>query len=506
MTFSAMRVRVFHQGMRAALGLAFPLVAGTTQVACSKQNQLNLDRECEPGSFSCDGAALLGCNQDHKHVPVATCDTDALCAAGIGIGQCAVPVCDIGDRRCDGAEMVLCGAGHDRFDRFVCASGDECRRGLYAGQCKTSCTTDGDCQGQITECAHPACVNGACTTAFAAMGKRLSAQIPGDCQIVECDGSGAERAVANDADPPAAESCASYQCSGGTASVTYAAAGSTCDTIGTCDGSGTCRVCQPGDTKDCVDSSTQRWCGNNGTWENKLCTGLTGRCDHTSCYGGTELAWIPDLGGSSYGIDRWEVTRAQYADWLASSPLTTGQTAVCSWNSSYEPASEWPPGALGQLPVVYVDFCDATAYCKAVGKRLCGHIGSGPNGYAYGIDPTESQWFNACSSGGAHAFTYGATSMASECNGAESLVGTPLAVGTKASCHSPDAAFAGVFDLSGNVKEWEDSCEMATGAADSCYTRGGGFETPALGLRCDSLSFAGRSEQNPDLGFRCCAP
>ena len=47
-------------------------------------------------------------------------------------------------------------------------------------------------------------------------------------------------------------------------------------------------------------------------------------------------------------------------------------------------------------PIVWVDWCDAYAYCKGVGKRLCGAIGGGPvdfhTGYA---DTNQSQWYRA---------------------------------------------------------------------------------------------------------------
>jgi hypothetical protein len=53
---------------------------------------------------------------------------------------------------------------------------------------------------------------------------------------------------------------------------------------------------------------------------------------------------------------------------------------------------------------VCVDWCDAHAYCKPVGKRLCGKIGGGPNLYADYASASSSEWYRACSSGG--SFTY----------------------------------------------------------------------------------------------------
>jgi formylglycine-generating enzyme required for sulfatase activity len=144
---------------------------------------------------------------------------------------------------------------------------------------------------------------------------------------------------------------------------------------------------------------------------------------------------VPVCGG--YCIDATEVTRDQYAAWLGTSPVTGGQPAYCSWNTSFTPSCEWPPGAKGARPVVCVDWCDAYAYCKAVGKRLCGKIGGGSNGYSDFADARVSQWYNACSSGGAHTYPYGGAGaggtsgyQATTCNGWDKGVHTTVPVGS----------------------------------------------------------------------------
>jgi len=212
-----------------------------------------------------------------------------------------------------------------------------------------------------------------------------------------------------------------------------------------------------------------------------------------------------------YKIDITEVTRAQYAAWLATNPdPATGQPSYCSWNQSFTPDCEWPPAAKGQHPVVCVDWCDAYAYCAGVGKRLCGKIGGGANGYWDNADATKSQWFNACSSNGANDYPYGDTYGEQTCNGKGKGLGTTTPVGSLSGCQSSVSGYAGVYDLSGNVAEWEDSCSGASGNDDICHSRGGAFKYYLDFLPCgvdDTDGFSpSRSHVSEELGFRCCAP
>ncbi len=208
-----------------------------------------------------------------------------------------------------------------------------------------------------------------------------------------------------------------------------------------------------------------------------------------------------------YSIDATEVTRDQYAAWLAGAPSTSGQDARCSWNTDFTPSCEWPAGAKGNHPVVCVDWCDAFAYCRAVGKRLCGRIGGGENGWDNYANASLSQWHSACSSGGVNDYPYGDILEATTCNGYGAGKGVTVPVGTMTGCKSSVSGYGGVYDLSGNVWEWEDSCNGTATWTDSCRLRGGAFDAYGEGyLRCGYGLGNNRGSHAGDVGFRCCAP
>jgi len=223
--------------------------------------------------------------------------------------------------------------------------------------------------------------------------------------------------------------------------------------------------------------------------------------------GGPEL--VPVRGG--YCIDRTEVTRSQYEAWLASNPSTDGQTALCSWNKDFTPVF-WCLDSdnacktnCGDHPQVCVDWCDAFAYCKAVGKRLCGKIGGGTNPPNEWNNAKRSELYNACSSGDLYDFPYSDVLDPQACNGMQKGIGTTLPVGSLASCQSPLAGYVGVMDLSGNATEWEDSCTLSAGPTDPCYVRGGGIADD-IWLYCDTQIVSERSGFLSTIGFRCCSP
>ena len=221
-----------------------------------------------------------------------------------------------------------------------------------------------------------------------------------------------------------------------------------------------------------------------------------------------------------YSIDATEVTRSQYAAWLATTPPLT-QDPWCSWNTAY--AADGTCMGLPQVcqtncddqPQVCVDWCDAYAYCKGVGKRLCGKIGGGSVGYTAGCDNASvDQWYNACSSGAANnMYPYGTPYDGQACNGTNYTVTgcatgscTTVEAGSLSGCESSMSGYTGVYDLSGNVWEWEDSCSNSTGQNDSCCVRGGSFEDSSNKLRCTCSNSNTRFVTYYAIGLRCCGP
>jgi formylglycine-generating enzyme required for sulfatase activity len=218
-----------------------------------------------------------------------------------------------------------------------------------------------------------------------------------------------------------------------------------------------------------------------------------------------------------YAIDATEVTRSQYEAWLSTNPSTGGQRSECSWNTVFSPASGCMSGervcqgsGCGQHPQVCVDWCDAVAYCQGVGKRLCGKIGGGANAYGDYKDATKSQWYKACTSDGQNGYPYLDAYSAQACNGWDKGIQTTVETGSLRICQSSSSGYKGVYDLSGNVWEWEDSCSDTYGLSDNCRLRGGSFNRDDIGLRCDSDSdsdFLSRDPTGGDvIGFRCCSP
>jgi formylglycine-generating enzyme required for sulfatase activity len=210
-----------------------------------------------------------------------------------------------------------------------------------------------------------------------------------------------------------------------------------------------------------------------------------------------------------YCIDSTEVSEAQYAEFLASGPSVSEQRADCTWNQYFEPQPYYmdvPRGPYepdrADYPVTEVDFCDARAYCEWAGKRLCGKRGGG----AFPLDrpelASESEWFQACSGGGALAYPYGQDFDEGAC----AVRSGQHPVGVQRTC---EGGFPGVFDLIGNVWEWEDSCidENSQSPSDVICSRRGGATTvePTNWLCADRGDASARLTRQVDMGIRCCS-
>lgn len=225
----------------------------------------------------------------------------------------------------------------------------------------------------------------------------------------------------------------------------------------------------------------------------------------TTCPTGRGPAMVRIAAAPAFCIDASEVTADQYAAFLASPerPAPARPAATCKARTDFTPKGAWPaaPGR-GTTPVVYVDFCDAQAFCAWSGKALCGARGGGALDVAMMNRAPGDGWFVGC--GGAEgSYPYGNVYDADKCNGVDHGVTAPVPVESLGACRTP----SGAFDLSGNVWEWTDTCESDVDVAtDRCFARGGAFNAPAAELKCASRRASTRGETDPTIGFRCCAP
>jgi hypothetical protein len=121
-----------------------------------------------------------------------------------------------------------------------------------------------------------------------------------------------------------------------------------------------------------------------------------------------------------------------------------------------------------------------------------------------------SAWQYACSADGKQQYVYADVYDATACNtGCPSGACATVAVASKARCQGEpnSAAFPGVFDLDGNVAEWDGVCASADPAAQ-CHVRGGDMQSSATTSACGygtGTAVVPRNQPQPTVGFRCCS-
>lgn len=442
---------------------------------------------CMTGFGHCSNNANDGCETDLTSV--SNCGTcNKACAAPLGIcstksspascvSSCAAPTPD------------LCGS--------TCV--DTTADPKHCGSCSRDCTTLPNLKpGAAVECKLGQCVipAAACATGFA------------NCTTTTGESDGCETATTTLRDcggcgvpcsfPNGTASCATGTCTLQSCATDYKPCNGSCIPASQC----------------CVDADCPQARANacvRPVCSNHTCSFVaqSGSCPAGgTCQVSTSTCTRAPVSAGSYNIDATEVTRGQYLAFVqAKGSNVSGQPAYCAWNTSYQPAAEWPPTVADyDLPVTWVDWCDAYAYCSWAGRRLCGKIGGGSNLPDDYDKPALSQWMQACVGASNTAYPYGNTFSATRCNGPLLNNYGPIPVGQASTC---TGGYPGLFDMSGNVWEWEDACSGTTGGSDLCRERGSSYvstrdDASGIFMQCDANNNNARQLSDGSVGFRCC--
>ncbi len=177
-------------------------------------------------------------------------------------------------------------------------------------------------------------------------------------------------------------------------------------------------------------------------------------------YGDEDEGTLKTVDLKAFFIDKHEVTNAQYR--------------------KFKPEHKFPSNKADH-PVSNISWHDADTYCKSVGKRL----------------PTEQEWEKAARGTDGRWYPWGDDFDLNKVNGSEANVGST----TPAGKYDEGKSVYGVYDMSGNVREWVDGWFDDT----KIYrvVRGGGYIDDE-----DSIYTFTRRKSIPEdvkdyVGFRC---
>jgi formylglycine-generating enzyme len=206
-------------------------------------------------------------------------------------------------------------------------------------------------------------------------------------------------------------------------------------------------------------------------------------------------------------IDAIETTNADYLPFLlaAQSGDAGPVPSHCAWNTSYRPPS-WAsappyfPTEESAIPVHPVDWCDAWMFCQWSGKRLCGSLEGTAMPPEGAPDAATNAWSYACSAAGTKAYPYGTSYDGNACNTDKGGSAEPVEAGAYPGCVG---GYPGIFDMSGNAWEWDDSCGPGNQTAP-CRLRGGSATRPANTVSCATALDSPRDDATGNNGIRCC--
>lgn len=235
--------------------------------------------------------------------------------------------------------------------------------------------------------------------------------------------------------------------------------------------------------------------------------GSAGASTECGAFLGGPMVAIPNKG---YCVDATEVKREHYQSYLDDVGSTPPpQEPRCEWNTTTLPPSYLftPEATKPEDPIRGINFCQAVSYCNWAGKRLCGKIGGGELDPASGGDTNVDQFYVACSHDGIQKFPYGVAYVANTCNDSKGNIG-PNGQAGAGSLPGCEGGYPGLFDMSGNVQEWIDQCELAsTPNATQCIMKGGcwNFDGGAQSaVHCSFGQLGSVTGNAPQNGFRCC--
>lgn len=214
---------------------------------------------------------------------------------------------------------------------------------------------------------------------------------------------------------------------------------------------------------------------------------------------GSEMVRISHPSGD-YCIDKTEATKGHYAQFRADKDGDySGQATYCEWNVDYGQGGcgFYDPVDNLKLPAACMDWCDADAFCKWAGKRLCGKVGGGGNADKYST-ADKQEWRNVCEA---------ASPMVPEgsCN-----AWSPTAVEVdNGDCTGSQPGFQPLTHLLGNVSEWVHECSVGfLGDVEepnsSCRIYGRSRADQQRDLSCAG-SDNPRKDSTTSVGVRCCA-
>ncbi len=198
--------------------------------------------------------------------------------------------------------------------------------------------------------------------------------------------------------------------------------------------------------------------------------------------------------------------------WLGETPVTNRQYSVFLEETKAEEPALWRDRRFSdaEQPVVGVSWQEAVAFCEWISGKL---------GLAASL-PSEAQWEYAARSQDGRDYPWGDEDPDAKraCFDLDYREGKPARVGSYPAGRGP----FGTLDQAGNVWEWcldvwdEDAYQkrskgenldpvVAEGEGEVRVLRGGGWSSPAVGLRAACRSWGRASGRDDGIGFRVSA-